>query len=360
MVFTRLPLPEGPYYDRFPPELIGEAPTREESVAMTAIVTRTVQQWRIELTISAAVALWLFAGTALFGQSFGANVGGAVTDDSGAVVPGVTVTMTHVANGRTLVMTTGDQGDYRAVALQPGDYRFVVERSGFMPETRLVTLLVGANPILDFKLRLAGVESRAVVRAAIPLVEVGRSQPSSAITKGEIDQLPVFGRNFLVLAQLLPGSAPIASTVGRFAVTKFGGPADQRSGYTTLIDGGDIDDAQWGSPTINVGMDAVQEFKVFRNQFDAQYGHALNAVVSVATRSGTNQLSGTAFYFGRDDALNARNFFASSKPPFNEYRLGASFGGPLLRDRTHFFGTYERDRVDTVRIIALPFLNPLN
>jgi hypothetical protein len=189
-------------------------------------------------------------------------------------------------------------------------------------------------------------------------VEVGRSQPSSSITRSELDELPVFGRNFLVLAQLLPGSAPVASTVGRFAVTKFGGPADQRSGYTTLIDGGDIDDAQWGSPTINVGQDAVQEFKVFRNQFDAQYGHALNAVVTVATRSGTNQPHGTAFYFGRDRALNARNFFAASQPPFTEYRLGGSFGGRLVRDRTHFFGSYERDRVDTVRIIALPPANP--
>jgi hypothetical protein len=210
----------------------------------------------------------------MFAQSFGASVGGVVSDESGAVLPGVTVTVTHVSNGRTVAMTTEEHGDYRAVALQPGDYQFLVERSGFMPSTRLVTLLVGANPVLDFTLRIAGVESGATVSATVPLVEVGRSQPSSAITKSEIDALPVFGRNFLVLAQLLPGSAPIASTVGRFAVTKFGGPADQRSGYTTLIDGGDIDDAQWGSPTINVGQDAVQEFKVFRNQFDAQYGHA--------------------------------------------------------------------------------------
>ena len=322
------------------------------------IASLTRNRWRlIGITIPTA-AIWWLTASAVFAQSFGASVGGVVSDATGAVLPGVTVTVTHVSNGRTVAMTTEEHGDYRAVALQPGDYQFVVERSGFMPASRLVTLLVGANPVLDFTLRIAGVESGTTVSATIPLVEVGRSQLSSAITKDEIDALPVFGRNFLVLAQLLPGSAPIASTVGRFAVTKFGGPADQRSGYTTLIDGGDIDDAQWGSPTINVGQDAVQEFKVFRNQFDAQYGHALNAVVSVATRSGTNQPSGTAFYFGRDEALNARNFFASNKPPFSEYRLGGSLGGPLVRDRTHVFGTYERNRVDTVRIIALPGSNP--
>jgi hypothetical protein len=324
---------------------------------MTAIFERA-RRSRVGTTISMAATIWLLTGAAPRAQSFGASVGGVITDATGAVLPGATVTITNVANGRALVMTTEEQGDYRAVALQPGDYQFAVERAGFMPETRLVTLLVGANPVLDFTMRIAGVESRTAVRALIPLVEVGRSQPSSSITKSELDELPVFGRNFLVLAQLLPGSAPLASTVGRFAVTKFGGPADQRSGYTTLVDGGDIDDAQWGSPTINVGQDAVQEFKVFRNQFDAQYGHALNAVVSVATRSGSNQLTGTGFYFGRDRALNAQNFFASSKLPFSEYRLGASIGGPLVRDRTHFFGTYERDRVDTVRIIALPPSNP--
>ena len=125
-------------------------------------------------------------------------------------------------------------------------------------------------------------------------MEPARSQPSSIVTKRQIDTLPVLERNFLVLAQLLPGSGPIAGTNTRFAVTKFGGVADQRSGYTTLIDGGDVDDAQWGSPTINVSQDAVQEFKVFRSQFDAQYGHALNAVVTVATRSGTNRFAEAA------------------------------------------------------------------
>jgi hypothetical protein len=173
-----------------------------------------------------------------------------------------------------------------------------------------------------------------------------------------VDELPVLDRNFLALAHLLPGSGPLNSTVNRFAVTKFGGPADQRAGSTTLIDGGEVDDAQWGSPTINVSQDAVQEFRVFRSQFDAQYGHALNAVVTVTTRSGTNRHSGSAFYFGRDDALNGRNFFATEKPPFDEQRVGLSLGGPAIRDRSHFFGAYERDNVDNVRIIALPPVNP--
>ena len=193
----------------------------------------------------------------------------------------------------------------------------------------------------------------------MPLIEDTRFQRTSTVTQRQIDALPVLERNFLVLAQLLPGSGPINSTVSRFAVTRFGGVADQRSGYTTLIDGGDVDDAQWGSPTINVGQDAVQEFKVFRNQFDTQYGHALNAVVAVATRSGTNRFSGTGFYFGRDDSLNGRNPFARDKPPFDEHRFGGTFGGPVVRARTHFFVAHERDTINNSRIIALPPANVL-
>jgi hypothetical protein len=125
----------------------------------------------------------------------------------------------------------------------------------------------------------------------------------------------VISRNFLVLAQNLPGVSP---ATGRFATSRFGGGADPRNGYTTIIDGGDIDDAICGSPTINLTQDAVQEFKVYRNQFDAQYGQAMSAVVTVVTKSGTNDLNGSAFYFGRDDTLNATDPFATTKPPFRQ------------------------------------------
>jgi hypothetical protein len=294
----------------------------------------------------------------LTGQSVGANVGGVVSDESGALLQKATITITHVLNGRKEVITTGHAGEYRAVRLIPGDYDLSVAQAGFASVTRRVTLLVGAEATVNFTLTVSGVAAHTTVRAEIPFVEVARSQPSAAVTKPQIEALPVLERNFLVLAQLLPGSGPINSTVGRLAFTKFGGVADQRSGYTTLIDGGDIDDAQWGSPTINVSQDAVQEFKVFRNQFDAQHGHGLNAVVTVVTRSGTNQFRGSGFYFGRDQRLNARNPLAAEKPPFDEQRLGGSLGGPLARDRSHFFAAYERDNVDTARIIALPALNP--
>jgi Carboxypeptidase regulatory-like domain/TonB dependent receptor-like, beta-barrel len=307
----------------------------------------------------AACAALLWLATPTSAQTATAAVAGIVTDQTGARLAEAVMTIVHTENGRSLTVTSGADGEYRALALLPGEYVITAERSGFARATRRIVLLVSADATVNFELAIASVGLGATVTAETPLVEVARSQPSSVVTQRQIDRLPVLERNFLVLAQLLPGAAPITSTVSRFAVTKFGGVADQRSGYTTLVDGGDVDDAQWGSPTINVGQDAVQEFKVFRTSFDAQYGHALNAVVTVATRSGTNRLAGTAFYFGRDDALNARNVFATTKPPFSEHRVGGSVGGPVARDRTHFFAAYEQDIVNNVRIIALPPTNPL-
>jgi hypothetical protein len=303
------------------------------------------------------VAAILCRGLA-FGQSIGASLGGSVTDQTGARLQDATVTITHTSNGRAVGVTTSRDGEYRVVGLIPAEYDVAATHSGFITTTRRVTLPVGSDATVNLTLRIAGIVEQTSVTASTPLVEVARSQPSSVVTKRDIDTLPLLGRDFLVLAQLVPGSGPINSTVTRLATTKFGGVADQRAGYTTLIDGGDINDTVWGSPTINVGEEAVQEFKVFRNQFDAQYGHALNAVVTVVTRSGTNRLAGSGFYFGRDQALNARYPFASEDVPFSDQRGGGSIGGPLVRDRSHFFVSYEGNQVDTVRIIALPPSNP--
>jgi hypothetical protein len=302
--------------------------------------------------------LWVLVAGRAYGQSMGANISGIVTDETGARLEDATVTVAHRSNGRVFTFNTTRAGEYRVVALLPGDYEVTAARTGFSAVTRHIDLPVGSDATVNLTLPLAGIVEHATVSAVTSAPEIAQSQPSSIVTKQDVATLPLLDRNFLVLAQLLPGSGPINGSVTRLATTKFGGVADQRSGYTTLIDGGDINDTVWGSPTINVGEEAVQEFKVFRNQFDAQYGHALNAVVTVITRSGTNEFAGTGFYYGRDDALNARYAFASEDVPFDERRIGGSVGGPLVRDRSHYFASYEGDAVNTVRVIALPPANP--
>jgi Carboxypeptidase regulatory-like domain len=171
------------------------------------------------------VALVCFAVPAA-GQSTGARVAGIVTDASGARLVDATITVAHVLNGRTVTVTTGHEGDYRAVALLPGDYDLTAKGKGFTSLTRRVTLAVDADASVDFSLQVTGVDVQTIVLAEVPLVEAARSQPSSIVTKRQVDTLPVLERNFLVLAQLLPGSGPIAGTNTRFAVTKFGGVGD--------------------------------------------------------------------------------------------------------------------------------------
>ncbi|MGE3843901.1 MAG: TonB-dependent receptor [Vicinamibacterales bacterium] len=288
----------------------------------------------------------------------GASLGGTVTDDSGGALPGVTVTVLNRSNGATQTLITGPEGTYRAVNLAPAPYEVTAELSGFATQKLAVTLVVGADATLNFTLAVATLAETVTVVGESPLVEVSKATPSSVIVGEQLAALPVLDRNFLVLAQLLPGAAPLTGVNSRFAVTKFGGVADQRNGYTTLIDGGTVDDSTWGSPVINMPQDAVQEFKVYRNQFDAQYGSALNAVVTVVTKSGGNDYHGTGYYFGRDKALNARNAKASSVPPFQQSRAGGTVGGPIALNKTHFFGSYEYLNISKAAIVALPPSNP--
>jgi hypothetical protein len=302
--------------------------------------------------VAMSVAVW---------AQVGANVGGVVADNTGAVIPGATVTITNTNNGDSQVLKTGPAGTYRAVNLQPAPYEISVEAPGFGTSKKDTTLLVGSDVTVDFSLGVAGVsESVLVTGEAAALVETTKSAPKSVIDAGELADLPVLNRQFMSVAQDMPGTAPAANLAqtSPYSVTVFGGVADQASGYTTLIDGAAIDDATWGTPVINMSQDAIQEFTVFRNQFDAQYGHALNAVVSVVTKSGGDQVHGTVYYFGRDVSLNARNWAATVVPPYSLFRGGATFGGPIKRNKTHYFGSVEYVDIHTAGIEALPLSNP--
>ena len=307
--------------------------------------------------ILAVMALLFMAPAAALAQ-VGAAIGGFISDETGSSLPGVAVTITNTSNGTTQVIVTGTDGNFRAIGLSPAPYQVDVQLSGFAPQTRTFTLTIGADARVDFRLKVAALQESVTVSGESPLVETARSEPTSVVLADQISALPVLDRNFLSLAQTLPGSAPLTAGNTSFASTKFGGPADQRNGYTTLIDGGSVDDTDWGSPIVNVSQDAVQEFKVFRNQFDAQYGAALVAVVSVATKSGTNRFSGSGYYFGRDQKLDATNAFATSKVPFDQWRIGGSFGGPIVMSKTHFFGAVEKLNVNNTTLVTLPASNP--
>ena len=194
-------------------------------------------------------------------------------------------------------------------------------------------------------------------------IETTKSDLSAVVNQEQLSELPVLNRGFVGLAQLLPGGGPARTADGRFGIsTSFGG-TNVRSMYSMQIDGGIMDHPIYGFAIVNVSQDAVQEFRVLRNQFDAEYSRAGTAVVNVVTRSGTNELMGRMSYFGRDDALNAKNAFARTKPPFDAARLSAAAGGPLVAARRSFsdprvqpaeFGAHHRAAA------ANPFANQFN
>ncbi len=308
-------------------------------------------------TVTVVVAVLLLLPNAALAQT--AELRGAVTDSSGSALPGVTVTITNDSTGVERLVVTDEQGGFRAPALQPGPYTVASSLTGFSADTKKVVLTVGQVADLKVSLSIGAIEEsiQVVGRSAIE-IETTKSDLSAVVSQEQLSELPVLNRGFVGLAQLLPGGGPARTADGRFGIsTSFGG-TNVRSMYSMQIDGGIMDHPIYGFAIVNVSQDAVQEFRVLRNQFDAEYSRAGTAVVNVVTRSGTNDLRGRVSYFGRDDSLNAKNAFAKTKPPFDAARFSVAAGGPLVRNKAFLFGALEYNRQNSVRIIALPDANP--
>ncbi|MBA3271747.1 MAG: TonB-dependent receptor, partial [Acidobacteria bacterium] len=304
----------------------------------------------------------IIAGMTLFpsiAHAQRAELRGSVFDSSGGILPGATVTIRHEGTGVERVVVTDDQGGFRVPALQPGPYAVDSELQGFGKDARRLVLTVGQVADLKIALTVGALSETVQVVGTSPVeIETTKSDLSAVINQEQLAELPVLNRGFAGLAQLLPGGGPARTGDSRFGInTAFGG-TNVRSMYSMQIDGGIMDHPIYGFAIVNVSQDAVQEFRVLRNQFDAEYSRAGTAVVNVVTRSGTNELHGQGSYFGRDDKLNAKNAFARTKPAFDSARVSGTLGGPILRSKAFFFGALEYSRQNSVRIIALPSTNP--
>ncbi|MBY0495430.1 MAG: carboxypeptidase regulatory-like domain-containing protein [Cyanobacteria bacterium] len=289
-----------------------------------------------------------------------AELRGVVADATGAVLPGVSIRIQNAGTGVERAVTTDSDGLFRVPALQPGSYVVESILMGFNTDTRKLALTVGQVAELRIALTVGALEESVQVVGSSATVEIDTttSDLSAVVTQQQLAELPVLNRGFVGLAQLLPGGGPARSGDGRFGInTAFGG-TNVRSMYSMQIDGGVMDHPIYGFAIVNVSQDAVQEFRVLRNQFDTEYSRAGTAVVNVITRSGTNTLHGQGSYFGRDDGLNARNAFAATKPPFDSTRVSGSLGGPIVSNKAFFFSAVEYNRQNSVRIVALPSTNP--
>ena len=307
------------------------------------------------------ISLWLIVilsitllPTIVYAQSSGSSLEGRVVDETGSAIPGVTVTATNKQTGLVRTAVTSTDGTYRFAALPIGEYNVSAELSGFATVTyESVSLNVATKRELNVTLKQATVSEAITVTAEVPLVA---SEPAigTVVSQRELEGLPLNGRQFANLASLAPGTTLSVNTdptkPGQLTVALNGG-SGRNVNY--LVDGGDNTDDTIGGALQNFNLEAVQEFKIQTMQYKAEYGRSSGGVLSVVTKTGTNDLSGSAYGFFRDKSLNekteAERQAGAGKGDYERKQYGASLGGPIIQDRAHFFGTYEKtDRTTTV------------
>ncbi len=298
------------------------------------------------------VFLPLFFSAAVFAQTTGATLLGTVIDEQGAVLPGVTITVTNTETGWNRVVVTDERGYYRAAALPPGKYEMKVEMSGFNKEVRSgMTLTIGQEAAVNLTLKVSSVQETVTVTGEVPLVETTKSTMGTTINRSQLDSLPIAGRDFTRLAQLTPG----VTGVGGGGITT-GGQLTRNN--SMLVDGVSNDEVALNTTRGSMSLETVREYVVMASQFAAEYGQASGAVVNVVTRSGTNRVEGRAFTFLRDTSLNAQDFFLRdqgnlTKPPFSQQQYGGSVGGPIVLDKLHYFGAYEGRRQRQTSVLTV-------
>src|SRR5438309_10808661 len=310
----------------------------------------------------------------LHAQVAGGTISGTVTDSSGRVINNVQVTITNVATGVTREVTTNDEGFYSAPNLLPGTYEAKFSAQGFRTQARSnLELTVGASVALDQVLPVGSNVETIVVQSEVPAVQLSTSDISAVVNATTVRELPLNGRSWTDLAQLQPGVNAIQTQPAFAAGTDRGnrgfgqqltisGARPQQNNYR--LDGVSLNDYANGAPGSvlggNLGVDAIQEFSVLTSNYAADYGKTSGGVVNAITRSGTNQIHGSAYEFLRNSRLDAMNYFDVGKiPPFKRNQFVRTIGWPIVMDHTFFFADYEGIR-QSKGISALTFVPSQN
>jgi hypothetical protein len=308
----------------------------------------------------------------LLGQSFRGSIRGKVVDPSGSLIAGAKVTAKNSATGQVRESATGDDGAYVLAELPAGEYVVMAEAAGLSPVAQNVIVNVGSDTTADFDLtKLQKKVEQLTVTDEAPIVDTTRDVLGEVVDRQLVDQLPLNGRDFGKLVALVPGAtvepsgvAAVQSGFGQFSIN---GNRDRSNNYT--LDGTDNNDPFFnnsalnqtgigGAPASLLPIDAIQEFNL-QSQFPAEYGRNSGSVINILTKSGTNHFHGTAFEFLRNDAMDARNYFNRDPAPktgFKNNQFGGSLGGPIIKDKTFFFGAYEgqRERVGSDFTFLVP------
>ena len=293
--------------------------------------------------------------TSAFGQT--ATLNGVVTDSSGGIVPAVNVSITNIDTGLKHEVQTSETGAYSFILLPVGRYKVEALKGGFSTQTRpSIKLDVDQVARLDFIIKPGTLTETVEVSAAAAIIDSETSTVGQVISNKSIVEMPLNGRNYLGLATLTAGTSP---SVGGRTQAEGGFVSGGQHGYqmNVQVDGLDNNTVYSGGPigfeaqSVKPSIDAIGEFKVVTNNISAEYGGRMGGAVIVSIKSGTNQLHGSVFEFLRNEKLDGTNFFANRsgarKPSYRQNQFGATFGGPIRKNKTFFFGSFEGTRIRT-------------
>ena len=288
---------------------------------------------------------------------------GTVTDQSGAVIPNATVTITSQSTNAPLTFTTNAEGEFTSVPINPDTYSVVVTAQGFQAQEQSgIILRVQDRLNLNIKLTVGSVSNRVVVTGQTPTVDTQTSSLGQVVSAQTITSMPLNGRNYLQLAGLSVGvvqTSGVSSTngltggsTGPLAVT-FVSNGSRGTLNNYLLDGIDNNSNDTGGIVITTQPDALQEFKIQTSSYSAQFGRSGGAVINAVTKSGTNNYHGALFWFFRNSALDARDFFNTPdngpKAPYKQNQWGGTLGGPIVKDKLFWFGDYQGTSIRNFR-----------
>jgi hypothetical protein len=293
------------------------------------------------------------------------EISGIVRDSSGGVLPGAVVTARQAATGTALERITDLEGRFFFPSLRIGPWDVTATIVGLTPQTHKVIVEIGRSLTVDFMLSVAGVTESVTVEARPPLLQSSNAEISDVIQNRDVVQVPLNGRSVLALAQLSdavvlpPGGTRGDALQQAGPLPNVGG---QRSGHNIyLLDGVKVTDELFNNLALTPSVDSVEEFKIQKSMYPAEFGGKASALINVATRAGSNQRRGSLFEFFRDEALDQRNYFDPDDrpvPPLRQNQFGGAFGGPIAADRAFFFASYEgqRARRSVTRTFSVPGL----
>jgi Carboxypeptidase regulatory-like domain/TonB dependent receptor/TonB-dependent Receptor Plug Domain len=306
---------------------------------------------RTWVIVSAAVLLTVALSATLFAQSTTGTIQGTVKDEQGAVVPGATVTIKNVDTNLVRSLVTGSEGEYRFPNLAPGNYELTAELAGFTKYHQSgIRLMLNQDAVAEVVLKPAGLAETVTVEADAPLLNTTNAEVGVRFDERRVAELPVAGaRNIYNLALSAPGVSELGAGQSGFAAgANFAVNGMRLRSNNFMLDGVDSNDPSVTGATQQMNnTDIVQEVRLITNQFAAEYGRAAGSVLNVVTKSGTNALHGSAFWFHTGDNLNARtnldvNAGRPNPAPRDENQWGFTVGGPILKNRTFFFGSYQK------------------